>query len=118
MTMKLLDLETNERKNLSLWMMFGGAVVFTIYAVVGLVLVKTQPHFVFWLAISAHIQIFSIMCGYIAQLVKRRITAGKDGVSISDEGTEGLPPTNPSVINNTAPSFPPIGMDLGTNNNV
>jgi hypothetical protein len=26
------------------------------------------------------------MCGYIAQLVKRRISAGKDGVSITDEG--------------------------------
>lgn len=86
--MKWLSLETNERKNLSLWMMFGGALVFTAYAVAGLILVKSIPHFVFWLAIAAHLQIFSIMCGYIAQLVKRRISAGKDGISIADEGVE------------------------------
>lgn len=84
--MKLLSLETNERKNLSLWMMFGGSLVFTVYAIVGLALLYAQPHYVFWLAIAAHVQIFSIMCGYIAQLVKRRISAGKDGISISDEG--------------------------------
>lgn len=90
--MKLLALETNERKNISLWMMFGGALVFTAYAIAGLILVHTHPHYVFWLAIVAHLQMFSIMCGYIAQLVKRRISAGKDGISIADEGAgEPLP---------------------------
>lgn len=86
--MRLLDLETNERKNISLWMMFGGSLVFTIYACVGLFLVSNVPQYVFWLAIIAHVQIFSIMCGYIAQLVKRRISAGKEGVSITDGGFE------------------------------
>lgn len=85
--MKLLSLETNERKNIALWMMFGGALVFTAYAIAGLVLVSTQAHYVFWLAMAAHVQLFSIMAGYIAQLVKRRISAGKDGISIADEGT-------------------------------
>jgi len=66
--MKWLSLETSERKNVALWM------------------VSTNLEYVFWLAIMAHIQIFSIMCGFIAQLVKRRISAGKDGVSITDEG--------------------------------
>lgn len=84
--MGLLNLETNERKNIALWMMFGGAIIFTIYAVVGLWLVASFPNYVFWLAVIAHVQIFSIMAGYIAQLVKRRISAGKDGVSITDEG--------------------------------
>ena len=46
-----------------------------------LVLVSTQAHYVFWLAMAAHVQLFSIMAGYIAQLVKRRISAGKDGIS-------------------------------------
>lgn len=86
--MKFLELETNERKNLSLWMMFGGALIFTVYACVGLWLVSAVPQYIFWLAIVAHIQIFSIMCGYIAQLVKRRVSAGKDGVSITDGGFE------------------------------
>ncbi len=86
--MKLLSLETNERKNIALWMMFGGAVIFTVYSIAGLVLVSAFPNYVFWLAVVAHIQIFSIMCGYIAQLVKRRISAGKEGVSITDGGFE------------------------------
>ena len=86
--MRLINLETNERKNISLWMMFGGALVFTIYASVGLFLLSGTPQYVFWLAVIAHVQIFSIMCGYIAQLVKRRISAGKEGVSIIDGGFE------------------------------
>lgn len=83
---KLLNLETNDRKNLSLWMMFGGALVFTLYAGVGLWMVSARLDYVFWLAVMAHVQIFSIMCGFIAQLVKRRISAGKEGISITDEG--------------------------------
>lgn len=82
--MKWLNLETNERKNIALWVMFGGCIVFTAYAVAGLVLLASTPKYVFWLAVIAHIQIFSIMAGYIAQLVKRRISAGRDGVSITD----------------------------------
>ncbi len=85
MLKRWLVLETNERKNLALWIMFGGGIVFTLYAIVGLWLVASVPLYVFWLAVIAHIQIFSIMAGYIAQLVKRRITAGKQGISITDE---------------------------------
>ena len=71
--------------------------VFTAYASVGLWLVSSTPAHVFWLAVLAHIQIFSIMCGYIAQLVKRRISAGKDGVSIQDEGLTESPPGENNV---------------------
>lgn len=91
---KALNLETNERKNLAIWMMFGGAVVFTIYATYGLLLVKSNLGFVFWLAIVAHVQIFSIMAGFIAQLVKRRISASKNGVSIEDDGMQQSGYTN------------------------
>jgi hypothetical protein len=87
--MSWLKLETNERKNIALWVMFGGCIIFTLYAVVGLWLVASYPNYVFWLAVIAHMQIFSIMAGYIAQLVKRRISAGRDGVSITDHGAEG-----------------------------
>lgn len=83
-----MSLETNERKNIALWMMFGGAFVFTSYAFIGLYLVKNVAGFVFWLAVIAHIQVFSIMAGFIAQLVKRRISAGKGGVTITDEGIQ------------------------------
>lgn len=79
-----LDLETNERKNLALWIMLAGAMIFLIYAVVGLWLVASIPLYVFWLAVIAHIQVFSIIAGFIAQLVKRRISFSRDGVSITD----------------------------------
>lgn len=95
--MAWLNLETNERKNIALWMMFGGAIVFTAYTVAGLFLLAPHAKYVFWLAIAAHVQIFSIMCGYIAQLVKRRITAGKDGISIADEGVEGNVSIKPEI---------------------
>lgn len=95
--MSWLNLETNERKNIALWMMFGGSLVFTGYAIVGLWLVSSYANYVFWLAVIAHVQIFSIMAGYIAQLVKRRITAGKHGVSIIDDGFDSVDEENTSV---------------------
>ena len=73
-------------------MMFGGALTFTIFAAIGLWLVAPVLEYVFWLAIVAHVQIITIMTGFIAQLVKRRITAGKDGITISDSGTDTQPP--------------------------
>jgi hypothetical protein len=81
-------METNERKNLALWIMLGGAIIFTIYAVIGLWLVSSVALYVFWLAVIAHVQIFSILAGYIAQLVKRRISVGKEGMSITDNPSE------------------------------
>lgn len=86
--MKWLNLETNQRKNLALWMMFGGSLVFTLYAVAAFVVVRAELGFIFWLGLVAHIQIFSIMCGFIALLVKRRIYAGKQGIEIADQGTD------------------------------
>ncbi len=85
----LLSLETNERKNLSLLMMFGAAIVFTIFAAVGLYLVAASLKYVFYLAVLAHVQIITIMTGFIAQLVKRRLTVGKEGVTISDDVCSG-----------------------------
>lgn len=84
--MGLLKLGTNQRQNISLWVMLGGALVFTVYAIAALVIVSAHPEYVFWLGVIAHIQIFSIMAGFIAMLVKRKISAGKDGVAITDDG--------------------------------
>lgn len=65
-------------------MMFGGSIVFTVFAGVGLWLVATNPQYVFWLAVVAHAQLAIIMTGFIAQLVKRRITVGKEGLGVED----------------------------------
>ena len=93
-TKGLLDLETNERKNLSLLMMFGGAVVFTIFASVGLWLVAANLKYVFYLAVIAHIQIITIMTGFIAQLVKRRVSINKGGISLEDSSDPSTTTTN------------------------
>lgn len=94
---RLVSLETNERKNISLWMMFGGGIVFTLYAIAGLVLLAGQPHFVFWLAIAAHVQIFSIMAGFIGQLIKRRVFVGKEGMGITDAEGDLETPSSPEI---------------------
>lgn len=81
---KTLKLETNERKNLAIVMMFGGCIVFTIYASVTLFLVANNPSYVFLLGVIAHGQIFSILAGFIAQLVKRRVAFTKEGIKVTD----------------------------------
>lgn len=81
---KLLGLETNQRKNLAIWMMFGGSLVFTIFAAIGLWLVAANLQYVFWLAVVAHVQLALIMTGFIGQLIKRRISVNKDGFSSED----------------------------------
>lgn len=82
----ILHLETNERKNLALWMMFGGAIVFTMYAITGLIMVRSVAGFVFWLAIVAHMQVCLLLAGLTAQLVKRRIKISRDSIEIADQG--------------------------------
>jgi hypothetical protein len=76
--------ETNERKNLALLIMLVWAIIFTIYAIVGLWLVSSTAVYIFWLAIAAHGQVFMLLAGFTAQLVKRRISLGRDGVHIDD----------------------------------
>ena len=76
--------ETNERKNLALWIMLVWAIIFTVYAIAGLWLIADKAVYVFWLAIAAHGQVFMILAGFTAQLVKRRISLGRDGVEIDD----------------------------------
>lgn len=68
--------------------MLGASFIFTAYATVALFLVHTTAHYVFYLALAAHVQLFSILAGFVAQLVKRRVSAGKEGVSIVDEGVQ------------------------------
>jgi hypothetical protein len=68
--------------------MLGGGIIFILYAIVGLWLVSSTALYVFWLAVIAHAQIFTIMTGYIAQLVKRRVSIGKEGASITDNPSE------------------------------
>lgn len=79
-----LTIETNERKNLSLYLILGGAIAMTVYACVVLYLVYALPHYAFWLGIAAHVQIMLVLTALAAQLVKRRISVGKEGLEIAD----------------------------------
>lgn len=89
---RLLHLETNERKNFSLWMMFGGALVFTLMLSLSFFLVRGELGFIFWLGIAAHAQLALIMSGFIGQLIKRRVKIGRDGLELEDAGV-GTQPT-------------------------
>lgn len=82
--MNLLKLETNERKNLAIWMMFGGSLIFTGISGLALWMLASNATYVFYLALAAHLQILVIMTGFTALLVKRRISVNKDGASIED----------------------------------
>jgi hypothetical protein len=82
--MNLLDIETNGRKNIAIWMMFGGSLVFTLFSGIALWMLSTNLAYVFYLALAAHVQILVIMTGFTALLVKRRISVSKDGASIED----------------------------------
>lgn len=112
----MLSLETNDRKNLSLFMMFGGALVFTIMAAFGLWWVRADKAYVFLLACIAHIQLFSIIAGFIAQLVKRRVKATKRGIEITDEGIV-IPPERVEEIDRNFGKYSHRDDDFRRNNN-
>jgi hypothetical protein len=64
----------------------GGCVVFTMFAAVGVYLVRGNALFAFYLALAAHVQVLVGMTCIGALLVKRRIKVDKDGVELSDDG--------------------------------
>lgn len=65
----------------------GACMVFTVFAAVGVYLVRTQAHYSFWLAIAAHVQILVGMTALGWTLGRRMmLTGGRDGVTISDTG--------------------------------
>ena len=63
----------------------GGCVVMTLFAAVGVYLVRGDAQLSFYLALAAHAQILVGMTALSAQFVKRTIKAGRDGIEISDD---------------------------------
>lgn len=74
------------RRALAFFAILGGCIVFTLFAAVGVYLVRGDARLSFWLAIAAHAQILIGMGALGALLVRRTIKAGKDGIEISDHG--------------------------------
>ena len=67
----------------------GGCVVFTVFAAVGVYLVRNDAKLAFYLALAAHAQILIGMTALAALFVKRTVKAGRDGVEISDHAIGG-----------------------------
>ena len=65
--------------------LLGGSIVMTVFAAIGVYIVRKDSGLSFWLAMAAHVQIIVGMTGFGALLYKRTIKAGRDGVEISDQ---------------------------------
>lgn len=65
--------------------LLGGCAIMTVFAAVGVYIVRKDVGLSFWLAIAAHVQIMLGLTGFTALFVKRSISAGKDGVKIEDK---------------------------------
>ena len=83
--MKLPSLETSDgRKAWAFAATLGGCAIMTIFAAVGVYLVRGNAGLSFWLALAAHGQIALGLGVFGAQFVRRTIKAGKDGLEIVD----------------------------------
>jgi hypothetical protein len=74
------------RKAWAFLAMVGGAMVFTLFAAVGVWLVRNSIGLSFWLAVLAHAQVFVVLTGLAALLVKRSVKISRDSVEIDDKG--------------------------------
>lgn len=68
--------------------LLGGCVFMTVFAAVGVWLVSGNAKYSFYLALAAHVQVLIGLTAFSAQLIKRTIKAGKDGIEITDAGPE------------------------------
>ncbi len=73
-----------ERRAWAFAALVGGCIVFTLFAAVGVWLVRGDVEKAFYLALAAHAQILVGMTAIGALLVRRTVKVGRDGVEISD----------------------------------
>ena len=88
--MKLPDISTPDgRRAWAFAAIVGGCIVFTVFAAVGVYLVRNSAWFAFWLALAAHGQILVGMTALSFVLGRRvKIEATKDGLTVDDKGGE------------------------------
>lgn len=81
----MIDLrKPDDRKAAAFVVMFGGSVVMTAYAGAVLIMVRSNLLHTFWLGIAAHVQLFALLAGFIGFNIRRKISAGKDGIDYDD----------------------------------
>lgn len=85
--MTLPDIKTPDgRKAWAFVAIVGGCIVFTVFAAVGVYLVRHSAWFAFWLALAAHGQVLVGM-GALAYVLgaRRSIKITRDGAEIEDQ---------------------------------
>lgn len=82
-------LSPDGRRALAFAALVGAAMVFTVFAAVGVWRAWPNPDHSFYLALTAHVQVFVVLFAIGALLVKRTVKAGRDGVEISDHVDDG-----------------------------
>lgn len=77
------------RRDRALRYVTGGGVAMTIYAGVALYLVRDRPAYVFWLGAGA-LGLIAVVFTTFSFILGRKVhlTAGKDGLSLNDHGSE------------------------------
>ena len=76
----------NGRRAAAFGALLGGCGIMTIFAAIGVYIVKGNATYSFYLALAAHAQIMLGLTGFTALFVKRTLSVGKDGVKIEDVG--------------------------------
>jgi len=76
--------KSDRRKDIALYVVIGGSIFMSMYAVAALWFVKIHPQYVFWLGALAMAQIMLVFTGIMALLVKRTLSISKSSLSISD----------------------------------
>jgi hypothetical protein len=64
--------------------LLGGCVVMTLFAAIGVYLVRGDVRLSFWLALAAHAQILVGLTMFGALFVRRTIKVGREGIELSD----------------------------------
>lgn len=84
------SIETHDgRRAFAFFAILGGCVVMTVFAAVGVYLVRGNPGLSFWLAIAAHVQIFVGM-GALGWFAGRRMVTSisRNGVTTDDRESQ------------------------------
>ncbi|CAB4152444.1 hypothetical protein UFOVP616_14 [uncultured Caudovirales phage] len=76
----------NGRRAAAFGALIGGCAIMTIFAAIGVYLVKGNAAYSFYLALAAHAQIMLGLTAFTALFIRRSIKAGRDGIEITDTG--------------------------------
>lgn len=84
--MKLPNIMTPDgRRAWAFAAMVGGAITFTLFAAYGVYIVRGNASYSFLLALAAHAQVFVVLTGLAALLIKRMVKVTRDGVEVEDK---------------------------------